>query len=174
MSTQELVLTHMNFAEKLARKRKRSLPSYIDIYELFSAAYLGLTEAANSYDESRNVAFKTYSYRRILGAIDDYLQSLGYSISLDIRNNITGLSKSDLIESKQQINHDHSFDLIESLIGNLGSNIFKLYFLDNYDLKEIGLMVGVSESRICQLLNKYKLKIRECYDVDEFSIMIAA
>jgi RNA polymerase sigma factor (sigma-70 family) len=174
MTTHELVLGHMDYARKIAYARKRALPRHIDVEELLSAAYLGLTEAATRFKVERNVCFKTYSFRRIKGAIDDYLRSLGYSISLDTEDADTGLSKAELVPAKLEINHERNFEVVEKVVGRAGAEMLKLYFVDNCDLKEIGSKIRVSESRVCQLFSKYKEQIRSHWKATELSALMAA
>lgn len=174
MTTQELVLGHMTYARKIAYSRKRALPRHIDVDELLSAAYLGLTEAASRFESERNVCFKTYSFRRIKGAIDDYLRSIGYSISLDTVDADTGLSNAELVPAKPVTNHENNFEVVERVVGRAGSEMLKLYFVDNCDLKEIGSKIGVSESRVCQLFTKYKEQIRSHWKATELSALMAA
>ncbi|KHE91927.1 MAG: RNA polymerase sigma factor for flagellar operon [Candidatus Scalindua brodae] len=50
------------------------LPSHIDQEDLFESGILGLIEAADRFDDSKNVKFKTYAFHRIRGAILDYLR----------------------------------------------------------------------------------------------------
>ena len=50
------------------------LPSHIDQEDLFESGILGLIEAAERFDDSKNVKFKTYAFHRIRGAVLDYLR----------------------------------------------------------------------------------------------------
>src|SRR4051812_1699576 len=72
--TQSLVEQYIPLANKLACRRKKDLPRFVDIEELKSAAYLGLVEAASRYDPKVGVIFSTFAYPRIFGAIQDYLR----------------------------------------------------------------------------------------------------
>lgn len=174
MTMQELVLGHMTYARKIAYARKRALPKHIDVDELVSAAFLGLTEAATRFESERNVCFKTYSFRRIKGAIDDYLRSLGYSTSLNKEDEESGGDRIELIPAKPEQHHERNFEVVERVVGRAGSEMLKLYFVDNCDLKEIGSKIGVSESRVCQLFTKYKEQIRQHWKASELSALMAA
>src|SRR5690606_6309749 len=50
------------------------LPDGIDLENLEAAGILGLVEAAAQFDPSREVAFTTFAYQRIRGAILDELR----------------------------------------------------------------------------------------------------
>jgi len=50
------------------------LPSHIEQEDLIESGILGLIEAAERFDEDKNVKFKTYAFHRIRGAVLDYLR----------------------------------------------------------------------------------------------------
>lgn len=63
----------------LARRKHSRLQqggARLDVEELVQEGFLGLLDAARRFDASRGVAFSTFAYPRILGAIDDYLRRL--------------------------------------------------------------------------------------------------
>jgi RNA polymerase sigma factor for flagellar operon FliA len=55
------------------------LPSSIEADDLHSAGVMGLIDAAQKYDESREVRFRTYAEVRVRGAMLDYLRSLSWA-----------------------------------------------------------------------------------------------
>lgn len=55
------------------------LPSSIEADDLHSAGVMGLIDAAQKYDESRSVRFRTYAEVRVRGAMLDYLRSLSWA-----------------------------------------------------------------------------------------------
>jgi RNA polymerase sigma factor for flagellar operon FliA len=67
----ELVLKHLWLVRHLMGKLTARLPSGVDVENLESAGMLGLVEAADRYDSSRGVDFKTFASLRIRGAIVD-------------------------------------------------------------------------------------------------------
>src|SRR6266404_5239797 len=50
------------------------LPRGVDVDNLEAAGVLGLVEAANRFEPERGIAFKTFAYTRIRGAIYDELR----------------------------------------------------------------------------------------------------
>jgi RNA polymerase sigma factor for flagellar operon FliA len=72
-----LVETFRSYSHAIAAEVLRKYPA-IDRDDLIGAAELGLVEAANSFDPSRGVLFKTFSYYRIRGAIYDSLRKMGW------------------------------------------------------------------------------------------------
>lgn len=70
----QLVLEHLDYVRHILGKLVAQLPRGVDVENLESAGILGLVEAARQYDPSRDIAFKTYAYPRIRGAILDELR----------------------------------------------------------------------------------------------------
>src|SRR6202048_3113393 len=60
--------------ESLARRMAASMPNSIDIGDLVQDGVLGLTDAANRFDEARGIKFETFAERRVRGAMIDALR----------------------------------------------------------------------------------------------------
>jgi RNA polymerase sigma factor for flagellar operon FliA len=70
----ELVLENLEFVRHVLGKLALNLPAIVDIENLESAGILGLVEAAQHFDAGRGVAFRTFAYPRVRGAIIDELR----------------------------------------------------------------------------------------------------
>lgn len=66
-----LVVSHIWLVRHLTGKVTARLPPGVDVENLESAGMLGLVEAANRFDVSRGVDFKSFAALRIRGAIYD-------------------------------------------------------------------------------------------------------
>jgi RNA polymerase sigma factor for flagellar operon FliA len=73
-SRERMIVENLPYVRKILSKLTTGLPAHVDRDGLESAGIVGLVEAANSYDPTRGVAFKTYAYPRIHGAIVDELR----------------------------------------------------------------------------------------------------
>ena len=73
----ELVERYQSYAHALAAEFLRKVPAQVDKDDVIGYAELGLVEAANAFDPTNGVHFKTFSYYRIRGAIYDGLRKLG-------------------------------------------------------------------------------------------------
>ena len=74
----KLVEDHMALARSVASKTLRSLGLPGHLYDdAVSFANEGLASAANRYDPSRGIAFSTFAYYRIRGAVFDGLRQMG-------------------------------------------------------------------------------------------------
>jgi len=65
-------MDHLEYVRQILFKMR--LPPKVDHENLESSGVLGLIEAANQYDSDRGVAFKTFAFVRIRGAILDELR----------------------------------------------------------------------------------------------------
>lgn len=75
---QRLIESFQDYAHAIAAEVCRKLPTQVDRRELEGAADLGLVEAAQAFDPSRGVLFKTFAYYRIRGAVYDALRKMGW------------------------------------------------------------------------------------------------
>ncbi|HEY7120126.1 MAG TPA: sigma-70 family RNA polymerase sigma factor [Tepidisphaeraceae bacterium] len=75
-TVENLILQHQDYVRSLARGIARKLPRHVDFEELVSLGQVGLISAARQYEPGRGVAFATFAYYRIRGAIFDGLRQL--------------------------------------------------------------------------------------------------
>ncbi|MFG0334035.1 MAG: sigma-70 family RNA polymerase sigma factor [Maioricimonas sp. JB049] len=69
-----LVLEHLEYVRHVVGKLISELPEGMDLENLEAAGVLGLVEAATQFDATRGVAFTTFAYQRIRGAVLDELR----------------------------------------------------------------------------------------------------
>jgi RNA polymerase sigma factor for flagellar operon FliA len=74
----QLIEAHLEYVRKIAAKVKRDIGGSFDYDELVAYGTRGLVEAAGRFDPARGVAFTTFSYYRIRGAIFDGLRETGW------------------------------------------------------------------------------------------------
>ena len=74
----KLIETSLPYSHAIAAEVIRKLPPDLEKKDIQGWAELGLVEAANSFDPSRGVQFKTFAYYRIRGAIYDGLRKMGW------------------------------------------------------------------------------------------------
>ena len=73
---EQSILDRLPQVRLLAQKLHRRCPANVLLEDLVSAGVTGLVEAADRFDGSRNIQFKTLAEHRIRGAMLDYLRSL--------------------------------------------------------------------------------------------------
>lgn len=102
-----LVEQHRSYVRAIALKILAKLPPQIELDELVACGYLGLVKAAERYDPRRGVAFSTFSYYYIRGAIFDEIRKMGH------------LSRGDYARTKALANAD---DLAQGAVEERASN----------------------------------------------------
>ena len=196
-----------------------SLPQ-ISRDDLISSGVIGLLKAADSFDPSRGIKFKTYAEIRVRGAILDELraqdwasrslrsdsnllentynyleQKLGrpaedtemaeaLNISLEEFYKLLGKAKGISLVNFEDMHFENGeelrdpYEFVRLLDGDDPFALFKdkemhnflvdaidqlpererlvlsLYYFEDLNLREIGLIMGVSESRVCQMRTK--------------------
>lgn len=70
-----LILTHMPQVELLARRLHRRCPQ-VELDDLVQAGAIGLIQAVDRFDETKNCLLKTLAEHRIRGALLDYLRQI--------------------------------------------------------------------------------------------------
>lgn len=167
----------------LLLQKKKTLPKFIDMEELKSAAYLGLVEAATRYEPEMNTKFTTFSFRRIIGAMNDYLREQSWMkrgdyqqmFSLDMPNTEgEDCALLDTIEAKSEDNTEECFEVITLNLNDQAKVVLRYYFIDDLSMKEVGDKFGVSESRISQLIKNYRDQIKNDWSECDLRSELAA
>ena len=224
----QLIMDYAPLIRFVAQRIAARLPSNIDIDDLISAGVIGLMDAIEKYDPSRDNKFKTYAEFRIKGAILDQLRSLDWvprsvrqkgrrleraygeveqrlgraanedevadSLGLELDklhtliNQVKGISLvnleeirgtnsdgdrsgtfADIIEDVQSENpfaslkHMETKHVISDTIGSLPEKerlVISLYYYEDLNMKEIGTILGITESRVCQIHTKAVMRLR--------------
>src|SRR5579871_5654891 len=79
-----IVLENLSLVKAIAIRVHENLPVHVDLEDLIHAGVLGLFDAVDKFDASKNVAFQSYAKHRIKGAILDSLRQLDWA-SRDLR-----------------------------------------------------------------------------------------
>ncbi|MCA9053566.1 MAG: sigma-70 family RNA polymerase sigma factor [Planctomycetaceae bacterium] len=69
-----LIIEHLPLVRHVLGRIITTLPAHVDAENLESAGVCGLVEAAGRFDDQRGIAFSTFAYPRIRGAILDELR----------------------------------------------------------------------------------------------------
>ena len=222
----QLIMDYAPLIRFVAQRIAARLPSNIDIDDLISAGVIGLMDAIEKYDPSRDNKFKTYAEFRIRGAILDELRSqdwvprsvrdkakriektyaeleqklgrtvtdqevseaLGvnleeyYDIMAKVKavtllsiDELTGPNQNDkksLLECLENVGSKNPFTQLKSkgvrelLVKNIEELpekqklVLSLYYYEDLNLKEIGKILEVTESRVSQLHTQAVEKLR--------------
>lgn len=221
----QVIMDYAPLIKYISQKIAARLPSNIDLDDLFSAGVIGLMDAIDKYDPSRDNKFKTYAEFRIRGAILDELrnqdwvprsvresnkkeerarialeQKLGrpasdrevadfLELSLDDYHERTGRTRvsllsleelggapngerKSLLECLEHPNSKSPFtqlkskgvkEIIMKSVEELPEKqklVLSLYYYEDLNLKEIGRILDVTESRVSQLHTQAVQKMR--------------
>ena len=242
-STRErLVTEYAPLIKYIAQKIAARLPANIELDDLISSGVIGLMDAIEKYDSSRDNKFKTYAEFRIRGAILDELRAQDW-VPRSIREKAKVLervySKIEQTKGRQatdeeiceelKISQDEFHDLLNQVrsvsllsyddilnfskadkrslhgVGESGTRVatpfnevsvasvkrmiaeairelpekqrlvLSLYYYEDLNLKEIGKVLDVTESRVSQLhtqaILRLKAKLRNHWD--EFHMLFS-
>lgn len=109
MNREMLVEENVGLVRYLAARVGSKLPPSIEIDDLVGAGTIGLIDAADKFDPSRGIRFRTYAERRIRGAILDHLRSLDWA-PRSLRRRSRELREA---QSKLQRDHGRAVDQTE-------------------------------------------------------------
>jgi len=228
ITREKLIMEYLHLVKYSAGRIAITLPSYIELDDLFAAGLLGLIQAVEKYDFNRKIKFETYAAPRIRGAMLDELRNqdwfprsirhkekrtksvmskleatLGRNptdteiadelkitmeeyykwideialtnlVSLDnnVSSNSEGLYSiiSELPSKRTDANNPYKLleekellNIIKETLNDMPekeSIVLTLYYYEEMTLKEIGSVLEVSESRICQIHTKALLRLK--------------
>lgn len=238
---EEIIVEYAPLIKYIAQKIAARLPANIELDDLISSGVIGLMDAIEKYDPTRDNKFKTYAEFRIRGAILDELRAQDWvprsvrekakmlerafakiehekgrpatdeevcdelkitqgeyhdllsqvrSVSLLSYDDLNNLSKGDrrsvlgLSENGKtptpfsEVNVAHVKRMIADAIKDLPEKqrlVLSLYYYEDLNLKEIGKVLDVTESRVSQLHTQaiLRLKAKLKGNFDDFLMMFS-
>ena len=160
-----------------------------DAEDLRGEGYVGLIDAVTKFDPSRGVRFGTYADLRIRGAMLDDLRYMdwvprltrtrvrqGMDITIKFMLPLEGPIGRDAsgqeytradIQPGPDLNPadgDRVERILDALPGRLRA-IVRLYALEGLTMAEVGKRIGRSESRVGQLMNEVRDRVRDWLEV---------
>lgn len=223
---EQLILEHIPLVRYLVGRMSAKLPPHLDQQDLMSSAMIGLINAADRFDPSRGVLFKTFAEQHIRGTILDELRSYDV-LSRSMRDKYKRLERelhqlenklgrhptSEEVAAALKISLEEYFEMLDDvhvftfislddswegddgspfcladvlceveaknpqqqvmskqLAEALGQAIdslpekerqaVTLYYNEDLNLKEIGELLGLTESRISQIISQAMVRLR--------------
>ena len=225
---ERIVIEHTSLISYIVSRIAVRLPSHVDLEDLHNTGVIGLMDAVDKYDPTKDCKFKTYAEFRIRGAILDQLRSLDWvprsvrqkgrrleraygdveqrlgrsaneeevadslGLQLDkfheLINQVRGISLVNLEELRgggqdgdrsgsyadvvEDVNAENPFaslklqemrSVVADTIATLPEKerlVISLYYYEDLNMKEIGNILGITESRVCQIHTKAVLRLR--------------
>ena len=226
-SKEEVVVEYAPLVRHIANRLAARLPDNLDREDLVQAGMIGLLDAIEKYDRSREVQFRTYAEFRIRGAMLDDLRATDW-VPRSVRDNADRIGKAHTalaaqlgrapeeteIATQLEMNLDeyrelllksravnllsiedlglqsedgdpgYIFDILEDpfstnpleafslfdlkqrlvdAIEDLPEKeklVLSLYYEEGLNLKEIGLVLGITESRVSQIRTQSIMRLR--------------
>ena len=173
---EQLIAEYAQLVKLVAGRLSMYLGYNVEYDDLVGYGIFGLIDAIDKFDYSKNVKFESYASLRIRGAILDELNSwqgqtkASNLISLD---EYTETGSEAKIESVTNTHFDQPEEVLEKeelkiklteAINSLTEkerNVITLYYYEEMTLKEISLVLNVSESRVSQLHTKALGRMRK-------------
>jgi RNA polymerase sigma factor for flagellar operon FliA len=174
----------MTLVKQIAASVARRLPSHIDRDELVSLGALGWAEARARFDQSRGVPFAGYAATRIRGAILDGLRAVD-TLSRGDRKRAKAdpsptaprivndpatvdAAVADEADASEVLQHVQMQKELGAALEQLPARdryILKRHFFDDVPMRAIGVELGVTESRISQIVSGAIAKLRQKFGI---------
>ncbi len=215
LDREKLVVEYLPLVRHVVTRIAARLPAHVDCDELFQVGSVGLVNASRGFDAARGVAFKTYAFALIRGAILDELRRLdiiprstrekiraveaaGTRLAQELGRQATAFEIArrmrqpeaavvDLMQAARMVltqslddvtrttdalavrdllacpktpdpgDAAERAELIEVVAGAIGllpdaeRRVITLYYREGLLLREIGTLLGVTESRVSQI-----------------------
>ena len=142
---------------KVARRIGRRTNKW-SVGELMSFGATGLMSAVRCFDEKHGWSFKRYAAYRIHGAIVDGMTTKQWHLAPESEVDVEWLGYLPWCS-----------DAFDSLLAQVGPKlriVLRAYYQQGLELKAIGGLLGVSESRVCQLLKEAQQQVADAVRVD--------
>jgi RNA polymerase sigma factor for flagellar operon FliA len=221
---EQIIKDYVPLVKFVAHRIASRLPSHVELDDLINSGILGLMDAIEKFEPTRNIKFKTYAELRIKGAILDGLRELDWvprslrrkkkdienayhlieqqkgraatddevarhlDIPLDeLHHNLDELKgvtigtfvevgedgegeslisfvpDPDAEDAHQVFQTAEIKDILRTAIEgrpNKEKFVVQLYYFDELTMKEIGILLNITESRVSQLHTKAMLQLR--------------
>ncbi len=219
-----LLLEHLPSVRYIAHRIHERLPQHVELDDLISSGVVGLIDAFNKFDHTKQVQFKSYAQFRIRGAILDSLRILDWS-PRELRRKGRAVQEAIQVITRSQrrtptepeiarelhlslneyqlllgqlkgleigsLNLEHNDDSGEDQLAYIAGSpeddplfrclqgemrqllidaieelpekermVLTLYYYEELTMKEIGLTLGVVESRVSQIHSSAVVRLR--------------
>jgi len=168
-----LVVAHLPEVRKIAYWMRRKLPKGVDVEDLVQVGTIGLMRATERFDPAKKTKFSTYSARRVIGAILDYLRDINWQPRLSKRRGevppcvgrlpffVAKGEELDLVDESVndpsfEIEQQDELDWMTRSLDSAGKQMVIRHFVDGLTMKEVGRELDYSESRVSQRLAEFR------------------
>ncbi len=111
----KLIRDNLELVDILVGRMVTQVPSFMNRDDMRSAGMMGLIDAANKFDASKNIQFRTFAEHRIRGAILDDMRKLDW-FSRSLRDKQSRISKT-MANLENKLGRDPSEDEMANALG---------------------------------------------------------
>src|SRR5579875_496521 len=182
----EVLRQYLPLVRRVVQRLAARKPPHIELDDLVSWGIVGLLDPIGKYDPAKEALFSTYAQFRIRGAILDHLRSLDWvprsvrqkaslgEMSLFSLEDLGFGSGEERLKSGQNgdegeadplralLSHER-VHLVAEAIQHLPEReriVVTLYYHEELTMKEVGAVLGLTESRVSQLHSQAMLRLK--------------
>ena len=154
-----------SIASKFHAKHKSMSDKQIDFVDLFQAGIIGLNQAIQKYDSTKEMQFSTYAYPWIAQRVREEVRRSIYPlrtysyVSVNITEFEDYMGRTDN-SAMDTINYNELIAYIRKLLKPKEFKLFCYYFVEGRKLSEIAIMMGRCVSTIQYHLRNLKDKLQ--------------
>jgi RNA polymerase sigma factor for flagellar operon FliA len=111
----QLIIRYAPWVKYIALRMAAKLPAHIQAEDLMSAGIIGLIDALDKFNPTREVQFKTYAQIRIQGAMKDELRALDWA-SRSMRQKVKRLEQA-YVTLERELGRPPSSEEVASSLG---------------------------------------------------------
>src|SRR5580704_17106921 len=175
------IVQNVDLVNNVARRFQRRVPPCVTFDDLVGAGMIGLIQAADRFDRTRDLKFKTYAQHRIRGAMLDFLRDedpLSLTERRRVRESAAGLSATGCGIQPVTVSLDQislrrlaapaqpAFTLRSEVrearrcLSPRENRVIELLYDFGWQSREVAVELHVNESRVSQIKTRAISKLR--------------
>lgn len=169
----KVIEEHSDMVKKIANYLNGRVYNHFCKDDLIQAGMIGLMKAHKDYREDHGTTFKTYAYIRIRGHILDEIRALNW-FSRNSYKNFKMVYEQDCSNDVVSVDFleknvadiadlDEKKEIIWNCVKNLPLHqriVLYFFYQKEYTLKDIGIVLNLTEGRICQIRKEALVNLR--------------